>query len=349
MSCGGDLRKAAAALLGLLAVLATGCAKRDRGGSRDVPVIDLAILESFPRPGPNAQGDLIWKAVDIETGPDGRIYVADVNARQIHVFDPSGKPILSFGRKGQGPGEFDYPHAVAVTATRLFVKDRGNRILTFDTAGLFSGQFRLSRPIASFCVRDGRTFYGCPIFPVDPDRRAAALGDPAVVVLDGSGAVIDSFGAPVPLIKDMNILNTARVALDKAGGVIVAYEYIPLVRRYSRSGRLLNENTLPYDFIAEYRKENERTYGTSSYFLICPDIKSDGERIYVMCLDRSVVRFLELGLDLGLRAIFRVDLAPLGEDVRSRSFAIGSKDGKPRFYLLDSGDLLNQVYVAGPR
>ncbi len=340
-------RPAVAVWLGLLMVLAPGCGRRHRGG-RDVPVVDLAILETFPQQELDAQPDLIWKAADIEAGPDGRIYVADVGAKQIHVFDPAGKHLLSFGRAGQGPGEFEFPHALAVTPTSLFVKERYNRILAFDTGGVFAGQFRLHRSIGGFCARDERTFYACRLYPADPDQRQAALADPAILVLDRSGAIIDSFGTPVPLLKDMNTLNLARVAVDGAGGVYVAYEYVPLVRKYSSSGRLLEESTLPYDFVSEYRKENERTYGTSSYFMICPDIKSDGRRVYVMCLDRSVVRFLELGPDLELRAVFRLDLAPIGKDVQSRSFALGAKDGKPRFYLLDGSDM-NRVYVAGPR
>ena len=68
-----------------------------------------------------------------------------------------------------------------------------------------------------------------------------------------------------------------------------------------------------------------------------------------MCLDKAIVRFLEMGPDLDLRAVYRLNLATVGERVRSRCFAVGSKDGQRRFYLLEGGDLGNLVYVAGPR
>lgn len=347
MTASWSSNRRAAVLVCAVMALAAGCARKDRAG-RDVPVVELAIVDVFPDVDGAERPDLIWKAGDIESGPDGRIYVADFGSCQIHVFDPAGRHLGSFGRQGQGPGEFIFPHALAVTPGRIFVKDRFNLIKIFGPDWRYLGQFLQAFPITGFEAKDDRTLYACRLCPVDPERREEALDEPAILVLDDSGAVVGSFGKPVPLVKDMNTLNMAHVALDESGGIYVAYEYVPLIRKYSGSGTLLKESGLPYDFIAEYRKENERTYGTSSYYMICPDIKSDGGRIYVMCLDRSVVRFLEMGPDLDLRAVYRLDLAPLGEDVRSRSFAVGSKDGKPRFYLLDGSDL-NRVFVAGPK
>ena len=179
-----------------------------------MPVIDLAILGTFPAPGPGAPADPIWQAADVEAGPDGRIYVADAKAGRIHVFDSTGARLLSFGRKGQGPGEFDSPHAIAVTAGRIYVKERDSRILMFDPGGVFVGQFRLTRPITGFGVRPGGALYACRLYPADPARREDALDDPAVLVFDGTGAVVDAFGAAVPLVKDLTMLNMARVALD---------------------------------------------------------------------------------------------------------------------------------------
>ena len=85
--------------------------------------------------------------------PNGDIFVADghggnTNAR-IVKFDPTGKFIKAWGRKGSAPGEFDGPHALAMdTRGRLFVGDRGNnRIQIFDQDGNFIAQWaQFSRP-----------------------------------------------------------------------------------------------------------------------------------------------------------------------------------------------------------
>ena len=85
--------------------------------------------------------------------PNGDIFVADghggdTNAR-IVKFDPAGKFIKTWGRKGTAPGEFDIPHALAMdTRGRLFVADRrNNRIQIFDQEGNFIDQWlQFSRP-----------------------------------------------------------------------------------------------------------------------------------------------------------------------------------------------------------
>jgi len=51
-------------------------------------------------------------------GPDGRLYVSDGygNAR-VHVFDPDGQHLFSWGEPGTGPGQFRLPTASPWTAT----------------------------------------------------------------------------------------------------------------------------------------------------------------------------------------------------------------------------------------
>jgi len=75
--------------------------------------------------------------------PDGDVFVADghggsSNAR-IVKFTADGRFIKSWGRRGQAPGEFATPHALAMDSRgRLFVGDRENgRIQIFDQEGHF--------------------------------------------------------------------------------------------------------------------------------------------------------------------------------------------------------------------
>ncbi len=45
----------------------------------------------------------------IQVDDQGQIYVLDSKECLVKVFDPKGKLIRSFGKRGQGPGEFQYP------------------------------------------------------------------------------------------------------------------------------------------------------------------------------------------------------------------------------------------------
>jgi DNA-binding beta-propeller fold protein YncE len=86
--------------------------------------------------------------------PNGDIFVAeghasgaDANARVLK-FDSRGTLLLTFGKKGTGPGEFDQPHALAMDSQgRLFVADRtNNRLQIFSQSGaLLDTWFQFSR------------------------------------------------------------------------------------------------------------------------------------------------------------------------------------------------------------
>ena len=71
---------------------------------------------------------------------DGEIYVSDgYGNSKVHGFAADGTLVRTWGRRGDGPGEFTTPHAVwADRSGRVLVADReNNRIQVFDRAGGF--------------------------------------------------------------------------------------------------------------------------------------------------------------------------------------------------------------------
>lgn len=74
---------------------------------------------------------------------DDSILVVDVLAQAVLVFDLSGKLAFTFGKRGTGPGEFNYPTSVAVDGRgHLVVSDTLNcRVQIFDMRGKFLSQF----------------------------------------------------------------------------------------------------------------------------------------------------------------------------------------------------------------
>lgn len=127
--------------------------------------------------------------------PDGGFYVSDGyhNTRVIR-FDANGKFVSQWGKPGNGPGEFDLPHGIALDrAGRVYVADRGNaRVQLFDSTGHFVAEWHgplLGRPYAVAVSPDGS------IFTVDggdqpdapPDRGGATH-------LSSDGKVLERFG-----------------------------------------------------------------------------------------------------------------------------------------------------------
>jgi DNA-binding beta-propeller fold protein YncE len=63
----------------------------------------------------------------VAVGPEGNVFVADFYNHRIQKFAPDGTFLSSFGKRGNGPGEFAYPIDIAVTADgTLYVADFGN-------------------------------------------------------------------------------------------------------------------------------------------------------------------------------------------------------------------------------
>lgn len=65
-----------------------------------------------------------------------RLFVADAYAHEIKVFDTAGNLVEAIGRRGDGPGEFNYPSHVALSGDDLYVTDTMNsRVQIIPLAG----------------------------------------------------------------------------------------------------------------------------------------------------------------------------------------------------------------------
>jgi len=75
---------------------------------------------------------------NLVTGPQGDLFITDgYGNAQVHRFTASGELLASWGEPGDGPGQFNVPHGIAVDADgRLYICDRENsRIQIFTPNG----------------------------------------------------------------------------------------------------------------------------------------------------------------------------------------------------------------------
>jgi ABC-type multidrug transport system ATPase subunit len=71
---------------------------------------------------------------------DGRVVVCDTHYHRVVQFDADGKVVRTFGKEGQGPGEFIYPVAVTKDAQEnLYIAEYGSndRVQKFTSEGRF--------------------------------------------------------------------------------------------------------------------------------------------------------------------------------------------------------------------
>ena len=113
-----------------------GCQADSRGSvdrTESVEAVELLRLGSLDG-GPDAFGSISG----FDWGPAGRIRVADAFGNQISEFDAAGTYIRSFGRKGEGPGEFLEIMGLVSLGSRFLVAERWPpQFSLFDSTGAF--------------------------------------------------------------------------------------------------------------------------------------------------------------------------------------------------------------------
>lgn len=209
-----------AAALGVL-----GC-RPDLGGDPDTVVIagdpvcqmceiileEVAVLghvddsASFrPDPGPCAMGQL-------STGEF--ISSGLVGGGQIFVYDESGRPVRTIGRRGEGPGELMGNQWVMVGAKDTLFVLGWTRLVAFDPNGRYlqSLSFRIPWTYWSFArLRDGGFVFHTPAHTVE---------GPLIRVVGGDGAETGAHGSPsVEMVeRQMPDLDYRGVSASRFGG-----------------------------------------------------------------------------------------------------------------------------------
>ena len=92
--------------------------------------------------GKNMDWDLLlYKGIrSISFTPDGSFFVSGKGLHKIFKFDSNGNLIKSFGKRGQGPGDFIYPRCLSILDDKYLVVGEyplNRRISLFDLSGKF--------------------------------------------------------------------------------------------------------------------------------------------------------------------------------------------------------------------
>lgn len=85
------------------------------------------LEEELSITGKDGEGEILFNEIyDLAVDDEKNIYVSDMIAAHVLVFDRSGKHIKTIGKKGQGPGEMTRPLSICVfPPDKLLVQDVG--------------------------------------------------------------------------------------------------------------------------------------------------------------------------------------------------------------------------------
>ncbi len=146
---------------------------------------------------------------DVAWDRDGNIYVADgYGNSRVLKFDKFGNPLMGWGMKGTGPGQFDLPHTIAIDGDLVYVGDRENaRIQIFDTTGRYLREWRLGHP------------FGLVITPDHFIYEADAIAG-RILKIDQDGKIVSILRGPEP--GRGRHFDPHEIAVDKDSSIFTA-------------------------------------------------------------------------------------------------------------------------------
>jgi DNA-binding beta-propeller fold protein YncE len=172
----------------------------------------------------------------IAFAPDGSFYIADSGNARVQMFGPDRAPLLDWGSKGTGEGQFIWPSGVAIDrAGHVYIADAGR-----NDVQVFSADGEYLWTIGTFGTRDGELYLWCGAY-------LAINGDGNLWVSDTSNHRLQEFSTEGEFLATIGSAGIAQgqfsgpgqVAIDADGRLFVADRTSSRVQIFDGDGTYL--------------------------------------------------------------------------------------------------------------
>jgi hypothetical protein len=238
---------------------------------------------------------------DVVRDTAGNILVLDIRECRVQKLDPEGKFLMSIGRRGQGPGEFQSPSSMDVDeANNLFVFDAmGRKIEVFSPEGRSLNTIKLETyGFHSIRRLKSRQFVkGGALFLRDLTEGSRKLPK-LLSIVERDGRIQKSFGDATDY-KDPNVnAHASGFSFDKDAqeNIFLSMIYENRVEKYGPDGKLVWRADRPLNYGTEvidkgFIRSDERGTGIQQprMNMVSMGIAADGAgRIWVNTYDRQM-------------------------------------------------------------
>jgi hypothetical protein len=235
-----------------------------------------------------------YKPFDLALDSNGNIYVTDSGNHRIQMYSPDGQLLASYGRKGQGPGEFQMMGGLALDKEgQMYVVDRStSRIKVLSNEGdelMNLSTMKITGEIA--LLSSGRLVLSKGLF-------FSQTSTPGLILIVGEdGKLIKTVGQQ-ELYEDWDCyryFNRTSFAFDNEENLCLAFATRNKIEKYSPEGTHLMTIDRPLNYgISEKIEKVKRQVGPREIELpqlnfVSKSLAVDGEeRIWVLSFDRQL-------------------------------------------------------------
>lgn len=219
----------------------------------------LELKEELSIGGPEAQGDFAFGQVQTFIVDDfGSIYVLDRKNYNIKVFDLSGSYLRTIGRKGQGPGELEYPYMLSLnqTSSELIVHQLGPRMSYFKTDGTFLRHLSLKTMLSLRGVVDSRG----SIYVMEHINDEKGIRFETKKLAPDASVIAVIAESPGPRSSNPNpFMATSYFVVDRADNLVYGYPLTYEIQFYGPSNQKVFKRIIrEYDRVAVTAEEREK-------------------------------------------------------------------------------------------
>lgn len=237
--------------------------------SGDTPNIELKFVKKIGGLQDEDENYMLFNPKDVARDSDGNIYISDAGNKRIQKYDKDGKYLLTIGKSGIGPGEFqslsylEFNTVGNITTNAL----RKQRFIEFTPEGKFVKEYHIEgmpRQVEVNISHLGIITIGAPASKfrflsndnfIFNDSKNVSL----MKIVDKDGSVVSEFGERIDFGNRQwnRIGNGFQFTIDNSDNIYLSHQFYNKIEKYSPDGKLMLQFSVPkiFDFATGFVTE----------------------------------------------------------------------------------------------
>jgi len=192
----------------------------------DEPKVSLEFVQQIGDLDTEDENFQLYRPNDVAVDGEGNIYILDAGNYRIQKYDEQGTFIASFGRQGEGPGEFRFPNSIQVSPDKNIYVDDILRTVVLNSAGKELRGLRVEEGrFFRFKVLSSGEFISYGFLKLGAEYDGKPFNEPILKVFDDDLNIVREFCIPLDTGNwfTNRSMNEVKYTIDNDDNIYVAF------------------------------------------------------------------------------------------------------------------------------